>query len=62
MELQDTKIGALWEKISKKGTKYHSGLIEINGQKHKILMFKNNKKKDTHPDYNIHLAEDKLSN
>ena len=50
----EKSIGALWIKTSKNGNKYMSGEVEINGQKHKITVFKNNyKEKETHPDYKI---------
>ena len=51
------KIGALWLKDGKKG-KFMSGEIEINGVKTKILVFKNSKQKDTHPDYQIQMPLD----
>ena len=51
-------IGALWKKEGQKGT-FLSGTIEINGEKHKILVFKNDRKKmDKHPDYQIVQASD----
>lgn len=53
------KLGALWLKDGKKG-KYMSGVVEINGVKTNILVFKNDhKESDKHPDYNIYLSEDK---
>ena len=47
------KIGSLW--ISEgKGKKYLSGSIKIDDKEHKIVVFKNDYKKDgKHPDYNI---------
>ena len=53
-----TKIGALWLKDGKKG-KFMSGQIELDGKKISVLVFKNNKTKPTHPDYQIVLAEDR---
>ena len=49
----EDSIGALWLNESKKGNKYMSGNIEIDGVKHKILIFKNTKTKDEQPDYRI---------
>lgn len=54
----ENKLGALWLKDSKKGTKYMSGVIEKDGEKFNIVVFKNNnKKQDNHPDYEIYLSE-----
>ena len=50
---KENNIGALWLKESEKG-KYMSGIIEIEGQKIPIVVFKNSyKKEDKHPDYVI---------
>lgn len=46
-------IGALWVKKSKNGKNYMSGTITVNGIEKKIVVFKNNKKKDNHPDFQI---------
>jgi len=52
------KVGALWFKEGKNG-KYLSGMIEINGNKHKIIVQKNNyKKEEKHPDYQISMMEE----
>jgi hypothetical protein len=48
----DDKIGALWEKV-KNDKKYFTGSIEIDGKKIPIVVFSNNKTKDTQPDWNI---------
>jgi len=53
--------GALWiskddegnPKVDKKGNRYMSGNIEIDDHKYKVMMFKNEKTKDTQPDFNI---------
>ena len=51
------KIGALWIN-GKADKKYMSGVIEIDGKKTSIIVFKNDyKKEDKHPDYNIFLKE-----
>jgi hypothetical protein len=52
-----TKIGALWLKDGKKG-KFMSGKIEVEGKEYAILVFKNEKKNDKQPDYNINLRND----
>ena len=53
------KLGALWLRESKKGTKYMAGVVEIDGQKTDVLIFKNNyKEEDKHPDYLIYLKEE----
>lgn len=47
------KIGALWLKEGPKG-KFMSGEIEIGGQTHRIMVFKNNyKDAPNKPDYTI---------
>ena len=47
-------IGALWKKTSQKGKEFFSGVITINGEKHQIVIFPNDyKKEDKHPDYKI---------
>lgn len=56
---QNDELGALWLKESKKGTKYMSGKIEVGGEAISIVIFKNNKKKETHPDYRILRSDSK---
>jgi len=52
--MNEKNIGALWLKESKNGNKYMSGVIEIDGTKHEIVIFKNTFKKESkHPDYRI---------
>lgn len=47
-------MGALWIKTSKNGNKFFSGVVEMDGKKKKIVIFKNNRKeKDNQPDYQI---------
>lgn len=54
MSEKQQSIGALWISESKNGAKYMSGSIEIDGVKHKIVVFKNTfKEEDKHPDYRI---------
>jgi uncharacterized protein (DUF736 family) len=49
-----TDIGALWEKTSKKGDKYFSGVLKINGNEMKIVVFCNHKKQGPQPDWRIY--------
>ena len=52
-------IGALWLKKGKNGT-FMSGVVEIDGIKTEIVVFKNDyKKEDKHPDYKIYLSDGK---
>ena len=57
MSEKQKDIGALWLNVSKAGTKYMSGSVEIDGVKTKIVVFKNTyKEKEAHPDYKIYLS------
>lgn len=49
-------IGALWVKDSKSGNKFMSGVVEIDGEKHQIVVFENTHKKEgsNQPDYKIY--------
>ena len=50
---ENKSIGALWCKQSEKGD-YYTGTIEKDGQKYKIVVFKNNyKTEERHPDFKI---------
>ena len=52
--MNEKNIGALWTHESKHGTKYLSGVIEIDGKKHEIVIFKNTYKEEPkHPDFRI---------
>lgn len=52
-EKDPDEIGAAWEKSGKNGT-YLTGQIEINGEKVRIVMFRNgNKKSEKSPDFRI---------
>jgi hypothetical protein len=53
------KSGALWLKTSKSGKMFMSGVIKVNEEDIPILVFKNNKGQEKHPDYNIYIADDK---
>ena len=58
MSEKQKDIGALWLNVSKAGTKYMSGSVEIDGVKTKIVVFKNNyKEEEKHPDYKIYLSQ-----
>lgn len=51
------KLGALWVKTGKNG-KFMSGVVEIDGVKTNIVVFKNDhKENEKHPDYKIYLSE-----
>lgn len=54
----EKSIGGLWVKTSKNGSKFMSGQIEIDGQKHNFVVFKNTYKEegDNKPDYKIMAA------
>ena len=55
MDEKKKDIGAMWLHTAQSGTKYLSGVIEIDGVKHQIVMFKNNyKEQEKHPDYKIY--------
>jgi len=52
------KIGALWLKEGKSG-KFLSGMVEIDGKKINLMVFRNTRKQeDRHPDYTINITED----
>lgn len=54
------KIGALWLKQSKAGKTFMSGELDIDGEKIRIVVFKNDKDGvETRPDYQIFKSEEK---
>lgn len=53
---QDDSIGAFWGKTSKKGTRFYSGAITLDGKEYEVVMFTNTKTKDTQPDFRVHLS------
>ena len=55
------KIGALWEKESRKGQHFLSGEIQIGGQRMQIVCFKNDRKEpgSKQPDWTILEGEDR---
>ena len=59
MQEKQKSIGGLWSKTSKTGNKFMSGNIEIDGKKHKFVVFENKyKREDKHPDYQIYQGRD----
>ena len=58
MSEKQKDIGCLWLNESKNGNKYMAGNVEIDGVKHKIVVFKNTYKDDEKkPDYRIYLSQ-----
>ena len=56
---ENLSIGALWFNKGKKQS-YMAGTIEINGETHNIVVFKNNfKQEEKHPDYRIYFRKEK---
>ena len=56
----ENHIGALWLKQSKAGKTFMSGELDMNGEKIKIVVFKNNKDGvETRPDYQIFKSEER---
>ena len=54
-EKKNESIGALWSKTSKSGDQFFSGVLEIDGKKHEIVVFSNGyKKEEKHPDWRIY--------
>ncbi len=49
------KLGALWLKTSKSGTKFMTGVVKIGGRETRLVVFKNNRKLagSKQPDYQI---------
>ena len=50
--MENRKIGALWVKKNDRG-EFMTGEVEVNGEKIKIVVFKNEKLSDKHPDWAI---------
>jgi uncharacterized protein (DUF736 family) len=53
------KIGALWSKKTTEGKEFFSGVITDLRGDIQIVVFKNEKKTDNQPDYDILLSEPK---
>ena len=51
------KIGALWSKKTEDGKEYFSGVIADLRGDIQIVVFKNEKKTDNQPDYDILMSE-----
>ena len=52
--MKEQNCGALWKHESKAGETYLSGVVEIDGKKVDIVVFKNKYKEEPkHPDYRI---------
>jgi len=50
------KIGALWARQAKNGTRYFTGIIELDGKKTKIVIWPTKEKKsEKSPDYTINI-------
>lgn len=58
---KDRKLGALWKRASKDGTKkFYTGNIEIDGQKIDLVIFPTkNKENPNAPDLQIYRSEDR---
>ena len=53
------RIGALWAKTDKNKKDYFSGTIDLGGLgEMKIMVFKNEKVEENHPDWVIQLIQD----
>ena len=53
------KIGALWSKKTEEGKEYFTGVISDLRGDIQIVVFKNDKRNDNQPDYDILLSEPK---
>jgi uncharacterized protein (DUF736 family) len=58
MPKDPNEIGALWARTTKDGDVYYSGTIEGLGR---IVVFRNKKKAENHPDFRILKSTDKAS-
>ena len=54
------KIGALWSKKTEEGKEYYGGVISDLRGDIQIVVFKNDKKSENQPDYDILLSEPTL--
>lgn len=59
-----TKVGALWQRVSKAGASYINGIIDCDKlpsiEKCNVVVFKNDRKqKESSPDFIMYLSEPK---
>lgn len=47
------EMGALWARRTDGGLEYLTGVVTIEGVAHKVVVFKNKKKNEKHPDWRI---------
>ena len=53
---ENTKIGSLWTKKTRNGGEFLAGVLEYDGKKERIVVFKvREKKSEKSPDYTINL-------
>ena len=45
-EKNPDEIGAIWKKISKSGSVFYSGYVEVNGEKVQLVLFPSSKEED----------------
>lgn len=58
MPNKDDKIGALWARQTRDHADYFKGSIEIGGQKHEVVVFRNGfKDSERHPDYIVYRSQ-----
>lgn len=55
--MANRKIGALWSKKTNEGKEYFSGVISDLRGDIQFVIFKNDKKNENQPDYNILVSE-----
>jgi uncharacterized protein (DUF736 family) len=60
MPSKDDKIGALWMKTTRDNAEYYKGSIEIGGQRHEVVIFRNGyKEQEKHPDFIVYRSRPK---
>jgi len=54
----NNRIGSLWVKTSKGGTRYMSGIINVGGQEIRVVVFRNKQKRsDKSPDMSVFISK-----